>query len=209
MNDFIALAKGELGKQIEDYMGNYGMSVKLDGRPLTFEQRAGNCLFRPMQSKDVPWYVAERGAYGITGEDLVAEYMIGNSGRIKIIQRLGFGKADLVLFAKENENIPQMPKVAVPYYYRNIARKFLPEYDIVEVSGSTEGFVIDSTTDIGLDITTYLLKPESERSRTTLAANGLRIVEKIMSTEAVVISENRSRYTLGDFERMLRGNASN
>ncbi len=215
MITFIALAKGELGKDTERYLQSYGLAVKLGGRPLQFVQRIGNRTFRPMKAKDVPSYVAETADYGITGEDLANEYSLGNGNSLKILEKLGFGKGDLVLFSKDGiasikRRLERKPVVVAPYYYRNLLAlgqaggcirnefgEFKPKY----VNGSTEGFVKDGTADIGFDLTTYFQKPQEERKGTTLAENGLIILERIMPTEAVVIS--RPCYTASDYRAML------
>ncbi len=212
---FIALAKGELGKDTERYLQNYGLAVRLDGRPLQFVQRIDSRVFRPMQSKDVPWYVAEVADYGITGEDLTAEYTLENGSRINILERLGFGKGDLVVFAKADiadvkRNLKKKPIVAAPYYYKNLLeigqagnciRAMLEEFEPRYVNGSTEGFVADGGADIGFDLTTYFQKLPEERNTATLIKNGLKIVERIMPTEAVVIA--KPCYTSEDFRIML------
>lgn len=163
-----------------------------------------------MQSKDVPWYVAEKADYGITGEDLATEYLLGNSDSIKILSRLGFGKGDLVVFCR---TVPDKGKVrvATPAFYGNLVSKgyvsdylrTFGEYEVLEVSGSTEGFVADGTADLGFDFTTYFTKNPDERKATTLETNGLKIIKRIMPTEAVVISKNRQEYTLDSFESSL------
>ncbi len=213
---FIALAKGELGKDIEKYLQAYGLYVQLDGRPMKFVQRIGNRVFRPMQSKDVPWYVAGKADYGITGEDLVEDYLLGSGDEIKIVDRLGFGKADLVVFARDSNpaeikrKFKKQPTVIAPNFYSNLVangkvreylRKTFGEYDVELVAGSTEGFVARGDADIGFDLTTYFQRPEEERERTTLSSNGLKIVERIMPTEAVAIA--KPCYTADDFRRML------
>lgn len=191
---FIALSKGELGKEIEDYLKSYGLDIRLEGRPLQFVQRIDNRIFRPMQSKDVPWYVGNRADYGIVGDDLVTAYILEKNNDIKILDRLGFGKGDLVIFSKKsmyqikkNGN----PKIAVPFYYSPFIRKgaagaylenefpgFDMEKDIFEVNGSTEGFVADGTADLGLDFTTYFRRGSYGLNQTTISSNGLKILER-------------------------------
>ncbi len=163
----------------------------------------------------MPWYVAQRADYGITGEDLIAEYNAGNSGNsIQVLDKLGFGKGDLVVFASDKPPAMRQPKVAVPLYYRNLARNgaagayfqdAFGEYEIIDVNGSTEGFVADGTADYGFDFTTYFTRLPEERARTTLAANGLVIVEKILPTEAVAVAKNSTQFTMEEFERALNG----
>lgn len=224
MTIFIALAKGELGKDIEKYLQSYGLMVQLDGRPLQFVQRIGNRVFRPMQSKDVPWYVATRADYGITGEDLTTEYNLGNGKNLKILERLGFGKADLAIFAKGKapevkRKLKRTPVVAVPYYYRNMLtsgqagryiRDAFGDFEPLEVSGSTEGFVAEDfveggAADLGFDLTTMFYRPAERRGQSTIPSNGLTVLERIMPTEAVVVARDSSEFTMRAFEDVLNG----
>ncbi len=157
---FIALAKGELGKEIEKYLRCYEIALNLEGRPLRYRQRIGNRIFDIMQSKDVPRYVdnPEGADYGITGSDLVMDYMLGTrtSGKnnnIRISEKLGFGKGDLVIFEAEEPLAKSKSGkviVAVPNYYANLLRygrgaKFIKdaygEFEPYIVYGSTESFV--------------------------------------------------------------------
>lgn len=205
----LALSKGELGNEIEKYLKSYGLYVKINNRPVSFVQRVGNRIFRPMRSGDVPRYVAERADYGITGEDMVAEYNINNTAGIRILDKLGFGKGNLVLFSRGDDMKKDTPTVAVPFYYRELlekgqADKFLRnmfrEYNVFEVGGSTEGFVADTTADIGFDFTTGYGCPGK---RTTLSENGLKIIENIMPTETVLVARNG--YSKEDFDKFLQG----
>lgn len=221
MIHFIALSKGELGKEIEVYLKNYGLNIKLDGRPLQFVQSIDNRIFRPMQSKDVPWYVVSKADYGVVGEDLVTAYTLEKNNDIKILDRLDFGKGDLVIFSKKPMyQIKKRgnPKLAVPSYYSSFVKRgsvgkymneefpgFDIDTDLFEVSGSTEGFVADGTADLGFDFTTYFRKNTGDFNQTTIEKNGLKIAEKIMPTEAVVISKNSEDFTIKKFEEMLNG----
>ena len=192
--------------------------VKLDGRPLQFEQRIGNRVFAPMQSKDIPRYVAARADYGITGEDMIEDYRLGSGNTLKILDKPGFGKADLVVFAKDGSpveikrKLKRRPIVATPNFYGNLVTKgkvggylrdVFGEYDVELVAGSTEGFVVRDDADLGFDLTTYFQRPEEEKKGTTLSSNGLKIVERMMPTEAVVVTKNSSKFTLKEFEKTL------
>jgi phosphoribosyl-AMP cyclohydrolase len=194
--------------------------VQMEGRPLQFVQRIGNSVFAPMQSKDVPRYVSRRADYGITGEDLTADYNLGNGGTLKIVDKLGFGKADLVVFAKRGSlaeikgDLKRRPIVAAPNFYWNLATggkagEYLSdafgEFDVELVAGSTEGFVVRDDADLGFDLTTYFQRPPEERGKTTLSSNGLKIVERIMPTEAVIVAKNSPEFTVEGFEKILNG----
>jgi ATP phosphoribosyltransferase len=213
-SSIIAVAKGELGEGIQKYLESYGVFVELNGRPLKFVNKAGKCIFRPMRSGDVPWYTASVADYGITGEDLVENYNCGTSMPLKIVKRLGFGNADLVAFGKSTHtNIERKPVIAAPYYYKNLLisgkpanyfKNIFGDYDILEVQGSTEGFVCDGTADAGFDVTTYFrVKPEEQKKK-TLAVNRLVIFENLMPTEAVIVSRCDNKFTEKDFETKMK-----
>jgi len=162
---------------------------------------------------DVPDYVAKRYAeYGITGFDLFKEYLTEGSAKIKVVKELGFGKGDLVIFARETYKPRKNPLIAVPTCYKNILKQgqtanYLKKkyglYHIFEVNGSTEGFVADGIADLGFDFTTQYQK--AEYAKTTLMANHLKIIEKIMSTEAVLITRDSDEFTFEKYEQLIQG----
>ena len=158
----------------------------------------------------MPDYVAKRYAeYGITGFDLFKEYLTEGSAKIKVVKELGFGKGDLVIFARETYKPRKNPLIAVPTCYKNILKQgqtanYLKKkyglYHIFEVNGSTEGFVADGIADLGFDFTTQYQK--AEYAKTTLMANHLKIIEKIMSTEAVLITRDSDEFTFEKYEQL-------
>jgi ATP phosphoribosyltransferase len=126
---------------------------------------------------------------GVTGEDLVREMIDDADKRVVLIEPLGFGFANVVVAVPQAwidvRTMADIDDVATAFRqhhgrkmrvatkYVNLTRGFFAEhgvidYRIVESSGATEGAPAAGTAEMIVDITT---------TGTTLAANGLKIVE--------------------------------
>jgi len=126
---------------------------------------------------------------GVTGEDLVREQMPDADARVVLIEGLGFGYANVVVAVPQAwidvRTMADIDDVATAFRhhhdrkmrvatkYINLTRDFFSshgviDYRIVESSGATEGAPAAGTAEMIVDITT---------TGTTLAANGLKIVE--------------------------------
>jgi ATP phosphoribosyltransferase len=126
---------------------------------------------------------------GVTGEDLVREQMPDADKRVVLIEGLGFGFANVVVAVPQAwidvRTMADVDDVATAFRhhhnrkmrvatkYINLTREFFAahgiiDYRIVESSGATEGAPAAGTAEMIVDITT---------TGTTLAANGLKIVE--------------------------------
>ncbi|HEX3858830.1 MAG TPA: ATP phosphoribosyltransferase [Pseudolabrys sp.] len=126
---------------------------------------------------------------GITGEDLVREMIPEADKRVVLIEGLGFGFANVVVAAPQAwidvRTMADIDDVATAFRqhhgrrmrvatkYVNLTRAFFSkhgiiDYRIVESSGATEGAPAAGSAEMIVDITT---------TGTTLAANGLKIVE--------------------------------
>jgi ATP phosphoribosyltransferase len=126
---------------------------------------------------------------GVTGEDLVREMMPDADTRVVLIEGLGFGFANVVVAVPQAwidvRTMADVDDVATAFRhhhgrrmrvatkYVNLTRRFFSaqgviDYRIVESSGATEGAPAAGTAEMIVDITT---------TGTTLAANGLKIVE--------------------------------
>src|ERR1700722_9416655 len=127
--------------------------------------------------------------FGITGEDLVREMIPAADAKVVLIDGLGFGHANVVVAVPEAwidvRNMVDLDDVATSFRlthdrrlrvatkYINLTRGFfsghgIVDYRIVESAGATEGAPAAGTAELIVDITT---------TGTTLAANGLKIVE--------------------------------
>jgi len=126
---------------------------------------------------------------GITGEDLVREMIPQADAKVVLIDGLGFGYANVVVAVPQAwidvRSMADLDDVATAFHlnhdrrmrvatkYVNLTRGFFAsqgiiDYRIVESSGATEGAPATGTAELIVDITT---------TGTTLAANGLKVVE--------------------------------
>jgi ATP phosphoribosyltransferase len=126
---------------------------------------------------------------GITGEDLVREMIPDADRHVVLIDPLGFGFANVVVAVPQAwidvRAMADLDDVATAFRlkherkmrlatkYANLTRGFFAEhgivdYRIVESSGATEGAPAAGTAELIVDITT---------TGTTLAANGLKVIE--------------------------------
>jgi len=126
---------------------------------------------------------------GITGEDLVREMIADADSKVVLIDGLGFGYANVVVAVPQAwidvRSMADLDDVAsafrlkhkrrmrVATKYVNLTRRYfaqhgVADYRIVESAGATEGAPAAGTAELIVDITT---------TGTTLAANGLKVIE--------------------------------
>jgi ATP phosphoribosyltransferase len=126
---------------------------------------------------------------GVTGEDLVREMIPDADKKVILIDGLGFGFANVVVAVpqawidvRDMADIDDVAtafrhhhgrKMRIATKYINLTREFFSahgiiDYRIVESAGATEGAPAAGTAEMIVDITT---------TGTTLAANGLKVVE--------------------------------
>jgi len=152
---------------------------------------------------------------GVTGEDLVREMIPDAGKKVVLIDGLGFGYANVVVAVpqawidvRDMADIDDVAtafrqhhgrKMRVATKYINLTRDFFSahgiiDYRIVESAGATEGAPAAGTAEMIVDITT---------TGTTLAANGLKIVEDgtILRSQANLVAARGA--TWGKAERDL------
>jgi ATP phosphoribosyltransferase len=152
---------------------------------------------------------------GVTGEDLVRELIPRAETRVVLIERLGFGHANVVVAVpqawidvRDMADLDDVAtafrlrhgrKVRVATKYVNLTRDFfarhgIVDYRIVESSGATEGTPAAGTAELIVDITT---------TGATLAANGLKVVEDgvILRSEANLVAARAAAW--GPNERAI------
>ena len=135
-----------------------------------------------LRDDDIPQYINDRVAdIGIVGEN----EMLEKDYPLKIYQRLGFAKCRLSLAIPKTENYQsinyfQHKKIATSY--PSILKTFLKENninaEIHQISGSVEISPSIGLADAIFDIVS---------SGSTLISNGLKEVEKVINSEAVII----------------------
>ena len=138
-----------------------------------------------LRDDDIPQYVEDQVAdIGIVGENVVYE----KNRQVGIVEKLGFGKCRLSVAVSRAENYTSLKflhgkKIATSY--PQIVGNFLREHqinaEIHEISGSVEIAPGIGLADAIVDLVS---------SGSTLFANGLKEVETILRSEAVLIRSN-------------------
>jgi ATP phosphoribosyltransferase len=188
---FFARAGLELVKPrgVRDYRG----SIKqLDGVEVAF-----------LSASEITEQLASGSVHlGITGEDLVREMIPQADNKVVLLEGLGFGYANVVVAVPEAwidvRDMADLDDVAIAFRVRHdrrlrVATKYLRltrgffsqngivDYRIVESAGATEAAPAAGTAELIVDITT---------TGTTLAANGLKVIEDglILKSQANLVA---------------------
>jgi ATP phosphoribosyltransferase len=156
-----------------------------------------------VSSAEIAQFLKSGAAHlGITGEDLIRESMANADARVRFVQPLGFGRADVVvavpscwLDVRRMADLEEMSlayrrvhgrRVRVATKYMNLTRRFFAQngvtgYRIVESLGATEGTPAAGLAELIVDITT---------TGATLKANGLRPLDDgvILRSEANLVA---------------------
>jgi ATP phosphoribosyltransferase len=136
-----------------------------------------------LRDDDIPDYVADGVAdIGIVGENVIAE----NPKTVETIEKLGFGRCRLSLAVPKGFEYSELSDLArrkIATSYPNILSKYFTSRgvaaDIHEISGSVEIAPSIGLADAVCDLVS---------SGSTLFSNGLREVETVMTSEAVLIA---------------------
>lgn len=136
-----------------------------------------------LRDDDIPQYVEDNVAdVGIVGENVFAEKQKKN----EIVKRLDFAKCRLAMAIPRSENytgIQWLQGKNIATSYPNIVRSFLKQNNIEagihEISGSVEIAPGIGLADAICDIVS---------TGSTLLSNGLKEVESVMQSEAVIIA---------------------
>lgn len=136
-----------------------------------------------LRDDDIPDYVADGVAdIGIVGENILAE----SPREVEVIEKLGFGRCRLSLAVPKNLEYSSAKDIdgkRVATSYPGILKKFFDSrgvtVDIHEISGSVEIAPSIGLADAVCDLVS---------SGSTLFSNGLREVETVMHSQAVLIA---------------------
>ncbi|MGH6728125.1 MAG: ATP phosphoribosyltransferase [Pseudolabrys sp.] len=151
---------------------------------------------------------------GVTGEDLVREVIADADSKVVLIEGLGFGFANVVVAVPQAwidvRTMADVDDVGTSFRhthghrmrvatkYINLTRDFfsahgIVDYRIVESSGATEGAPAAGSAELIVDITT---------TGTTLAANGLKVVEDgvILRSQANLVAARAAAWDAGNRE---------
>lgn len=139
-----------------------------------------------LRDDDIPQYVEDGVAdIGIVGENVLYE----KNKKVELVESLGFGKCRLAIAiprGQQYEGIASLQGKRIATSYPYLVNKYLKEFrveaDIHEISGSVE-----IAPGIGLaDVVADLVS-----SGSTLFMNGLKEVEVILRSQAVLIKNNQ------------------
>ena len=206
-------SKGRLMEQTAEAFASAGLTLRKTGNERGYR---GEIVELPdvdvafISASEIAWNLKTgRVHLGVTGEDLVNEQMSDAASRVTFLKKLGFGNADVVVAVPDCwidvRTMHDLADIALPFrrahgrWYRvatkylNLTRRFfaakgVSDYRIVESLGATEGTAAAGTAELIVDITT---------TGTTLAANGLRILEDglVLRSEANLIASNTATWT--------------
>ena len=136
-----------------------------------------------LRDDDIPRYVEDGVAdVGIVGENILAEH----GCTVDVVQKLGFGKCRLSIGVPKNveyESIDDLSGKKIATSYPTVLGRFLERQNVLAeihtISGSVEIAPSIGLADAVCDLVS---------SGSTLFTNGLREMETVMASEAVLIS---------------------
>lgn len=184
----IAIQKsGRLSEKSIELIGEAGINISNGARTLVAQSQNFPIDVLYLRDDDIPQYVADSVAdIGIVGENVILEKKI----KVHTVKKLGFGRCRLSLAIPKSENYQDAHyfdgrKIATSY--PNILKKYLKENNI-----SAEIHVISGSVEIapGIGLADGIFDIVSSGS--TLISNGLKEVEVVLKSEAVIISSAAS-----------------
>ncbi len=181
----IAIQKsGRLSEKSLELISEAGISFNNSDRKLLTQSSNFPIELLFLRDDDIPQYVADGVAdIGIVGENVILE----KKSLIKTVEKLGFAKCRLSLAIPKSvdyDSVKYFNGKKIATSYPNILSTFLKENnikaDIHEISGSVEIAPGIGLADAIFDIVS---------SGSTLISNGLREVEVVMHSEAIIIGD--------------------
>ncbi len=184
----IAIQKsGRLSDYSRGLLRDAGLRIQNGKNDLTarVENFPADLMF--VRDDDIPTFVSDGVCeYGIVGENVLQEFALGEAApRFEILAQLGFGRCTLKIAAPEAaayEGPNSLEGARIATSYPRIVQRFLDENGVsatvVKMNGAVElaprlqiaGFICDLVS-----------------TGATLEANGLRAVETVYESEAVLI----------------------
>lgn len=182
-------SKGRISDPALKLLGYAGIGLKdVINRKLFADTHHPDISVMFTRAADIPEFVADGAAdLGITGLDLILE----KGNRVKILEDLNFGKANLVLASPEDSSINGLKDLkddmVVATEFPNLTHRYLHEkginIKIVELSGSTEIAPFIGVADLIADLSS---------TGTTLKMNHLKVVDTIVESSVKLIANHDS-----------------
>lgn len=177
--------KGRMSEKIYELLRCAGLNFpSKEDRTLQVETKDGRHRIIFVRTADIPRFLEAKVAdIGFTGFDIITEL----KADVDILMDLDFGNCDMVVAVKEEDpynstkDLPENINVATSF--PNIAEEFLKKAGknpkIIEVTGATEITPRLGLSDVVVDITS---------SGSTLKSNKLKVIDRILSSSAVVVA---------------------
>jgi len=192
--------KGRLADNSLELLKSAGIRIDNYSQQLLIKAQNFDLELLFIRDDDIPEYVQD----GIADIGIVGENVILESGKqLKTIEKLGFGKCRMSIAipkAKEFSSISDLEGKNIATTYPKILNNYLTEKQIKAkvhyISGSVEITPNINLADAIFDIVS---------TGSTLISNGLKEVEVVMNSEAVLISnENLSTQKIEILDRLIR-----
>jgi ATP phosphoribosyltransferase len=207
-------SKGRLKEQTEDWLASIGHPLRQIGgeRGYSAEIDGLDAEVRLLSAREIAQGLIEGSLhFGVTGEDLLNDLAPDAPEDFRVLKRLGFGGADVVVavpqawfdvdsmsdleaagaaFRKAHHRRLRVATKYLRITRRFFAQKSVGEYRLVESAGATEAAPATGTADVIVDITT---------TGATLKANGLKILRDgvILQSEAAFTQSVRASFGEG------------
>ncbi len=159
-----------------------------------------------VRDDDIPTFVSDGVCeFGIVGENVLQEFALGeNEPRFDILAQLGFGRCTLKLAAPEATSYDgprSLQGARIATSYPRILQRFLEENGVSATVVKMNGAVELAPR---LQIASFICDLVSTGA--TLEANGLRAIETVFDSEAVLIRTRKpvAQAKLDQGERLLR-----
>jgi ATP phosphoribosyltransferase len=204
-------SKGRLKEQTEAWLAGIGHPLRQIGgeRGYTAEIEGLDAEVRLLSAREIAQGLIEGSLhFGVTGEDLLHDLAPDGPAEFRVLKRLGFGGADVVVAVPQAwfdvDSMADLEaagaafrkahgrRLRVATKYMRITRRFFAqksvgEYRLVESAGATEAAPSTGTADVIVDITT---------TGATLKANGLKILGDgvILKSEAAFTQSLRADF---------------
>ena len=183
----IAIQKnGRLMQPSLDFLASLGLKFAPNGSKLINPCLNADIELLYVRNRDIPKYIMSGVSdYAIVGENVLIE----RNCQSKVIKKLGFGKCSLVIAAPISDSgkffvrsVSDLSYKRIATSYLNTLNRFLSnkgiEASVIEINGSVEICPSLDLADAVCDIT---------QTGETLRANGLKIIEKVLDSEAVLV----------------------
>ncbi|MBU1992943.1 MAG: ATP phosphoribosyltransferase [Patescibacteria group bacterium] len=187
--------KGRLREPSMNFLKSLGLKFAKNGNKLILPCQNAKVELLFVRNSDIPEYIKGGVAdFGIVGQNVLFEKQY----KLKTAKKLGFGKCSLVIAAPKGVFDLEGERIATSYpnSLKSFLRKKSINASVIEIQGSVEITPALNLADAICDIT---------QTGTTLEGNNLRIIEKVLDSEAVLvqsplITEGKLKY----FKKLIR-----